>query len=233
MLEFIFMMLSVGEVHVQERVTTMDDGGCKGIVPFELIQFGGEGVGQDEIIVDELAIRSTGAIRDAPPKGFHGAGQDLADAAAVLQADFVGMDMITEAAGLDDGEEAPTDLGFFLLGEFDRDDTGREGAIQHGPEAFADAGGIDNDVLGMPGLGQSFEFAKDAEVVFADPTVAGNDMISGTLEGSEAGEIDLDDGEGGGITPRVAEAKIGGMEGIEAGFVHAGDVKEERAGERG
>ena len=99
-------------------------------VPFEPVEFGNEGIGQDEIVVDELAIRATGAIGDAPAEGFGGAGEDLADAMAVLEADFVGMDMVTEAAGLDDGEEAPANLGFFLLGEFDRDDPGGEGMIE-------------------------------------------------------------------------------------------------------
>ena len=115
------------------------------------------------------------------------------------------MDMVTEAAGLDDGEEAPADLGFFLLGELDRDDTGGEGTIQQGPEAFADAGGIDDDVLGMPGFGKALELAEDGQMVFADPTVTGNDMIGGMAEGFEGGEVDLDDGEGGGITAGVAE----------------------------
>ena len=99
---------------------------------------------------------------------------------------------------------------FSVLGEFDRDDTGREGAVEHGPEAFAHAGGVDDDVLGMPGFGQGFDLAEDAEVVFADPTVAGNDMIGGALEGGEGGEVDLDDGEGGGITAGVAEAEVRG-----------------------
>ncbi len=170
-------------IHILKRVTGIDDEGRGGKVPFELVEFGDEGIGEDEVVVDEFAIRATGAIGDAPAEGLERAGEDLADAAAVLEADFVGMDMVTEAAGLDDGEEAPADLGFFRLGELDRDDTGREGTVEQGPEAFADAGGIDDDVLGMPGFGQAFEFAEDGEVVFADPTVAGDDMIGGVAEG--------------------------------------------------
>ncbi len=60
--------------------------------------------------------------------------------------------MISEAAGFDDAEEAPADLALFLLGELDGDDAGGEGPVEHGPQAFADAGGIDHDVQWMPGL---------------------------------------------------------------------------------
>ena len=84
--------------------------------PFEQIQFRGEGIRQQEVVVDEFAIRATRAIRDAPAQDLERAGQDLADTTGVLQVDFGGMDMVTEAAGLDNGEEAPADLGFFRSG---------------------------------------------------------------------------------------------------------------------
>ena len=132
----------------------------KNNVPFELVEPGDERIGQDEVVVDEFAIRATRAIRDTPTQVFLGAGQDLADATAVLQADLIGMDMVTEAAGLDDGEEAPANLGLFLLGELDRDDTRREGTIQKGPQPFAHAGGIDDDVLRVPGFGQALSLPK-------------------------------------------------------------------------
>ena len=95
-------------------------------MPFELVELDREGIGQDEVVVDEPAIRAAGAIRDAPAQGLLRAGQDLANAVGVLQADFVGVDVVTEATGLDDGEEAPAELGFLLPGELDRDDPGRE-----------------------------------------------------------------------------------------------------------
>ena len=116
MIKFIFMRLAVEMVHIQERIRRLDDDGWERETPFELIQLGDEGIGEEEIVVDEFAIRATGAIRDAPAEGLERAGQDLADATGVLQADFVGMDMVTEAAGLDDGEEAPANLGFFRAG---------------------------------------------------------------------------------------------------------------------
>ncbi len=47
----------------------------------------------------------------------------------------------------------------------------------------------------------------------------------GWLRVGDGGEVDADDGEGGGVTPGVAEAFVeeGGGEGG-FGFVHAGDV---------
>ncbi len=186
-------------------------------------------VGEDEIVMDELAIRAARAIGDTPTEGLERAGEDLVNAMAVLETDFVGMDMVTEAAGLDDGEETPADLGFFRLGELDGGDAGREGTVEESPEAFADAGGIDDDMLGMPGFGEALELAEDGKMVLANPTVAGDDMIGGMTKKFKSGEVDLDDGEGSGIAAGVAEAEIGGMEGVEAGFVHAGDVEEEGA----
>ena len=96
--EMIKFIASIVMVHIEQRVTGRDKKWLKRNMPFELVELGGEGISQDEVVVDELAIRATGAIRDAPTQGGERAGQDLANAAAVLQADFVGMDMVTEAA---------------------------------------------------------------------------------------------------------------------------------------
>ena len=204
--EFVFMRLFEEVIHIQERVRRVNDEGLEGKIPFEIIQPSGEGVGENEIIVNEFAIWATSDIGDAPAESFHGAGEDLADAAGVLQADCIGVNVITEAAGLNDGKEAPANLGFFLLAEFYRDDPGWEGPVEHGPETFAHAGGVDDDVLGMPGFGEGLDFATDGKVVFADPTVAGDNVIGRALERGKAGEVDLDDGKGGGVTAGVAKA---------------------------
>ena len=234
MLKTIFVRVTEVVIHILQGIMRgLEDNRGGGKVPFECVQPGNEGVGENEIIMEEFAIRATRAIGYTPAHGLERAGQDLTDAAGVLQADCVGVDMVTEAASLDDGKEAPADLGLFRLGELDRDDPGWEGPVEHGPEAFADTGGVDDDVLGMPGTGEGFEFTEDAEVVFADPTVTGDDMIGGALEGGEGGEIDLNDGEGGGVATGVAEAEVGGMERVEAGFVHAGDVQQKSTGARG
>ena len=227
MVKIVSMRLSEEVIHIRERVTRLNDDGGEGEAPIELIELRNEGVGEQKVIVDELAIRATGPIRYAPAEGLERAGQDLTDAMGVLEADFIGVDMVTEAASLDDGDKAPAKLGFFGLGEFDRDDTSRKEAVEHGPEAFAHTGGVNDDVLGMPGFGEDFDLSTDGKVVFADPTVAGDDMVGGALERGEGGEVDLNDGEGGGITAGVAETEVGGMERIEAGFVHAGDIEEE------
>jgi len=98
-------------------------------MPFQAIEDGGEGVGEDAVVVDELAIGATRAIGDAPAEVLGGTGEDLVDAMAVLEADFVGGGGIIETAGFDDGEEAPANIGFFLGGEFDRDEAGQEVGI--------------------------------------------------------------------------------------------------------
>ncbi len=123
----IIVAASIVMIHIGQRVTAREHKWLKRNVPFELVELDAEGIGEDEVVVDELTIRATGAIGDTPAQRLERAGQDLTNAVTVLKADFVGMGMVTEAAGLDDGEEAPADLGFFLLGEFDRDDAGGEG----------------------------------------------------------------------------------------------------------
>ena len=215
-------------IHGRKRVTSKHNERRRGKVPFELVELGDEGIGEDEVVVNELTIRATRAIRDAPADGFEGAGENLGNAMAVLEADFVGMAIIAEATGLDDGEKAPTDLGFFGLGEFDRNEAGRKGTVEQGPEAFTDAGGIDYDMLGMPGLGKAFKLAKNGQVIFTDPTVTGDDMVGGMVEDWEGGEVDPNNGEGGGIAAGIAKA--GGRNARETpacALVHAGDVEEE------
>lgn len=203
----------------------MDHERFEGDMPFEAVEDGNEGIGEDVVIVDELTIGATGAIRDTPAEVFGRTGEDLGDAAAVLEADFVGGVRVVEATGLDDGEKAPADLGLLLNRELDGDDASGKEAVEHGPEAFADTGGVDDDVGRVPFFGQVLEAAKDGEVVLAGPGVAGEDAVCRALEGLEGGEVDGDDGEGGGIAAGVAEAfavERGGK--AEAGFVHAGDI---------
>ena len=125
--------------------------------------------------MEEVAVRATSAIGDAPTKGLAGSGEDLVDAMGVLEVDLIGVAMVTEAAGLDDGENCQPISDFSCWVNL----TGmtREGKVlvEHAPEAFADAGGVDDDVLRTPGVGEAFELAKDGEVALADPTVAGDD----------------------------------------------------------
>ncbi len=203
-------------------------------MPFEAVEDGGEGIGEDVVVVDELTIGTAGAVRDTPAEGLGGTGEDLADTVVVLEADrfaIVGGSGVGEASGLDDGEEAPADLGFFLGGEFDGDDASGKGTVEQRPKPFADPGGVDDDVLRGAMLGKVLDLTEDGEVVLPGPGVTGEDTVGGMMELGEGGEVDGDDGEGGGVTPGVAEAfaEEGGGEGG-FGFVHAGDVDQEGDG---
>lgn len=76
------------EIPVVHRVTAWDDYAGKAHVPAQFVQLGHQGVCQDEVVVDQFAIRAARPIRDAPAQGLERAWQDLADAVAVLLADF-------------------------------------------------------------------------------------------------------------------------------------------------
>jgi len=151
--------------------------------PFKTVEDGGEGIGEDMVIVDEFAIGTARTIGDTPAESFGGTGEDLADAMAVLEADFVGGGGVTETAGFNDGDKAPADLGFFLGGEFDRDDPGWEGTVEQSPEAFANAGGIDDNLLGRPLLRKILNIAEYEEVIFAGPGMTGENVVGGAVEG--------------------------------------------------
>jgi hypothetical protein len=202
-------------------------------MPFEAVEDGGKGIGEDVVVVDELTIETAGAVGNAPAESLGGTREDLADAVVVLEADrfvlqIVGGSWVAEATGLDDVEEAPADLRFFLGGEFNRDDASGEGTVEQCPETFAYAGGVDDDVLRGSLLGKVLDLTEDGEVVLTGPGVTGEDAVGGMVELGERGEVDGDDGEGGGVTPGVAKAfaEEGGGEGG-FGFVHAGDVDQE------
>jgi hypothetical protein len=74
-----------------------------------------------------------GHIGDTSAEGLGGAGEDLGNTMTVLEADIIGMTMVAEAACLNNGEEAPADLGFFLPGKFDRDEAGGVGTVEQRP----------------------------------------------------------------------------------------------------
>ena len=65
------IIVSVAEIsfHGGQGIFARDDEAREGKMPFELVQFGAEGIGEDEVIVNELTIGATGAIRDAPAQG--------------------------------------------------------------------------------------------------------------------------------------------------------------------
>ena len=99
-------------------------------------------------------------------------------------------------------EEAVADVAFDGGGEFDGDDFAGEGFVEQCPETFADAGGVDDDVAGVPGFGEVFELTEDGEVVLPGPFDPVDDAVGRVVEGFDGGGVDLGDGEGGGITRR-------------------------------
>ncbi len=159
-------------------------------MPLLAVEDGGEGIGEDVVVVDEFAIRTAGAVGDTPTEGLGRTGEDLADAVAVLYANFVRGIGIIETPGFDDGKELPADLGFFLGGEFDRDDTGGEGTVEQRPEPFADTGGIDDDVLGRPLGCQILDLTEDRQVILPGPGVTGKDAVGRVTELGEGGEVE-------------------------------------------
>ena len=125
---------------------------------------------------------------------------------------------------IDHSEEAIADVAFDDGGEFDGDDFAGEGFVEQGPETFADAGGVDDEVAGTPAFGEGFELTEDGEVVLTGPFDPVDDAVGGVIEGFDGGGVDLSDGEGGGVTGGVGE--FGGGVGHD-GLVLAGEVEEE------
>ena len=70
--------------------------------PGEFVQDGDEGVGEDEIVVDELAVGIARAVGAAPTQSFLRAGEDLELAFGVLDADGVGVYRRSGAARVGD-----------------------------------------------------------------------------------------------------------------------------------
>jgi len=211
-----------------QRVEAFNEDGFGADTPFQVIQDGSEGIRENVVIVDEFAIGTTRPIGDPPTEGFGGTREDLTDAMAVLEADLIGGMGVMETTAFDNREIAPTDLRFLLGGKFDRGDAGGEGTVEQSPETFAHAGRVDDDVLGRPLLGEVLDLTKNRGMILAGPGMAGEDAVGGMVEFGKSGKVDGDDGEGGGVTPGVAETfagEGGGKGGF--GFVHAGDVEEE------
>ena len=179
-----------------------DEGGG-GEAPIEVVEAGGEGVSHDVIVVDEATFFVAGTFGDSPAEGLAGTGEDLGLTGAVLGFDLrVGME-VGDASGVDHGEEAVAHFAFDGGGEFDGDDPPGKGLVEQRPKSFADAGGVDDDVAGGPVFRQGFEVGKDGEVVVPEPGMAVDDAVRGEVEEGDGGEVDGDDGEGGGIAGGV------------------------------
>ena len=77
-------MVEVG-FHSEERIGGLDDDGGKGEMPLEQVEAGGEGIGEEVIVMDKLAIGAASAFGDTPAEGFERAGEDLGTALNLLE----------------------------------------------------------------------------------------------------------------------------------------------------
>lgn len=108
-------------------------------------------------------------------------------AAIVLHEDIGGTGAIVKAACVEDAEEGPADLGFFLSGELDADGLGGEFFEQHAVETFARARFVFDDVEGIPDGFEGADGSEDIHVILAMPFEAFDDAIGGGLEEGKSG----------------------------------------------
>ncbi len=108
--------------------------------------------------------------------------------------------MVLKAAGFDEGKEGPAEVGFGASGEGEGDDE----TFGRGPdfgeeagEAGAEAGGIDDEVAGVPLVAQGAEEGIEVGVGDALPAEAGDDAVERERRGGGGGRDDIHDGEGG------------------------------------
>ena len=136
-------------------------------------------------------VRFAAAFGDAPAHDLGRSGEDFGLTGGVLPVSLSAGDAITEAASIDDGEKAITQLAFYGLREFYGDDTGRKGFVEHGPQSFADPSGVDDDVLRIPAFGKGLYFAEDGDVILTRPLLEVYGAVGGGLEDPQGGEIYL------------------------------------------
>ena len=198
--------------------------------PGKCIKLCDEGIGEEVIVVDELRHRGHGQPSGTPQRRvLPGPGRiSLRQWAYWRRTASAGRESRKRPVSMMARKRQPISL-FSWLGELDRDDTGRKGFVEQRPEAFAHTGGIDDDVVGLPGFDEALELTEDGEVVETHPLPTVDDAVGGGMEGCEGGEVDGDDGEGGGVTGGILEGGIVviGEGGGHGGFVLTGDVEEE------
>jgi len=207
------------------------DGCGGGDDPLKAVENGYEGIGHEMVVVDQLTGGIADTFRDTPTEGLGRTGEDLSLTGTILGLDTGVRGKITEATGFDDGDKAVADIALDGRGVLNGVDLTGPRTLEHGPETFANAGGIDDEVEGRPLLGKGLELSKYGEMVDPGPGMTLDDAVGGGLEELEGGEVDADDSEGDGITGGIGERNIvvesqTGGSGDE-GFVLPGDVEEE------
>ena len=123
-------------IHLQKRIGGIDNNGVGVEGPIEAVEDGGEGIGNGDVVVDEETVLIAATLGHTPTHDLRGTGEDLGLTGGVLAIRRFGGNTILETTSVDDGEKAITQLTLDGLREFNRDDFGRTGFIEHGPQAF-------------------------------------------------------------------------------------------------
>ena len=167
--------------------------------PFEFVKDGCEGIGNGDVVVNEEPVLIAAAFGDSPTHNLRWASENLGFTGCILTVSFLAGNAITEAASINDGKEAIAEFTFHRLREFYGNDTRGEGFVEHGPQTFADASGVDDDVLRIPGFGKGLYFAEDGDVILTRPLLEVYGTVGRGLEGLQGGEIYLDNAQSYGI----------------------------------
>ncbi len=213
-------------------------------------------------------IGVAGAIRHAPAHGLLRAGLDLVLAVGKLLEEKLlerlvscsvigcrgkgrarrlitlrlGVGAFLPAPGIHDAEEVPAQFGFAGRVEGEGDHPAGKGAAEEGGEPGAHAGGIHDDGARLPEGGERFQLGIQAGVARAHPQAAFARAVGGAADKlvGETGEVDLDDGQRGGIAARVGQGVVGGRAVLANLLVLPGHIQQEgietarlRVGDRG
>jgi hypothetical protein len=169
-----------------------------------LVEEGAKGGAEDPIVVEGGVGEGGGdAGGDAPGEGLIrtenvGYGRELAPEIEVGLICIRG-GVVLKAAGFDEGKEGPAEVGFGASGEDEGDDEtfGRGPDLgEEAGETGAEAGGIDDEVAGIPLVAQAAEEGVEIGVGDALPADAGDDAVEGEQRGRGGGGDDVDEGEG-------------------------------------
>lgn len=144
------------------------------------------------------------AGEDAPGEGLVGTEEvgDGGKLAPEVEVAWIGVrgSVVLKAMGFNDGQEGPAEVGFGASceGEGDDETFRREPDFgEEAGEAGAEAGGVDDEVAGVPFVTQVAEDGIQRGVGDALPAEAGDDAVEGERWGGGGDGDDFDDGEGG------------------------------------
>ena len=90
--------------------------------------------------------------------------------------------VVFEAAGFDEGDKFPAEVGFAGLGEFEGDYLAGLGFFQEAGQGLADASGVDHYSSRLPEVGQGFYLGVEVPVFDAGPLLAVDDAVDGGVD---------------------------------------------------